>query len=183
VLHVRQSLRQGPSGLALGVTKTARSVRSLALPSITVDALRRHQRRQATAREKAADMWAVPNLNLVFPTVLGHPVNKRNYRDSLQRATKAAGIPGTWAPYELRHTWVSMCSDAGATDGAIADAAGNSARMIADVYRHPTTPVAQSHMLAMNGLFGGDDIVTNSYCTPIALSPDLAPADNLAKAV
>jgi hypothetical protein len=55
--------------------------------------------------------------------------------------------------------------------------------MIADVYRHPMSPVAKSHMLAMNGLFGGDDIVTDSYCTPIALSADFAPADDLAKAV
>jgi integrase len=113
VLHVRQALREGPSGLTLGATKTPRSARSLALPSITVDALLRHQTRQAMEREKAADMWAAPNLNLVFPTALGHPVNKRNYRDSLLRATKAAGIPGTWAPYELRHTWVSSAATRG----------------------------------------------------------------------
>jgi hypothetical protein len=40
------------------------------------------------------------------------------------------------------------------TDQAIADAAGNSERMIAEVYRHQTTPTIGTHVAAIDAQFG-----------------------------
>ncbi|MGI9613820.1 MAG: hypothetical protein ACR2QO_12975 [Acidimicrobiales bacterium] len=46
------------------------------------------------------------------------------------------GISPAASPYELRHTAISLHAEAGNSAWAIADWAGTSERMIADVYRH-----------------------------------------------
>ena len=125
-------------------------------------------------------MWT--EWNLMFPTAIGLPTDRYNYRHSLQRATRAMGIEGTWAPYELRHTWASMVSAEGVTNEAIADAAGNSARMIEDHYRHLTAPVVATHVAAMNSVFGGD-AAGKGYYTPITPIGDSAESAGLSKAV
>jgi integrase len=98
-------------------------------------------------------MWTDHDLNFVFPTSIGLPSDRNNYRHSLSRATAAAGLGADWTPYELRHTFVSLASAGGVSDQAIADAVGNSVRMVQEVYRHVTTPTVGGHVDAIDALF------------------------------
>jgi integrase len=123
------------------------------LPAVTVLALLAHRDRQEIERTEAGPAWT--DLGLVFPTSIGLPSDRNNYRHSLRRATEAAGLPGQWVPYELRHTFVSLASDGGVPTAALADAAGNSERMIEEDYRHPVAPTVSAHVGAMDAVFSG----------------------------
>jgi integrase len=152
-LAIRQALLKGPDGPIIGHTKTPRSVRTLDLPAVTVLALLAHRDRQDLERAEAGPAWM--ELGLVFPTSIGLPSDRNNYRHSLRRATTAAGLEGHWVPYELRHTFVSLASDGGVPTPALADAAGNSERMIEEVYRHQVAATIGGHVSAIEAILGG----------------------------
>ena len=105
-MEVWRSVREG------GDTKTRKSRRTLALPSRCVDALRK-QRAQQVADRLAAEAWQ--DTGLVFTTRGGMEIDAANVRQDLRRAL--AGVPGItpteWTPRELRHSFVSVLSDAG----------------------------------------------------------------------
>ncbi len=162
VLHVRQTLKvtndpSKPKGerqtLALGPTKTKASRRSLGLPTPVVAALRHHKGRQSAERLAAGPEWA-NDLGLVFTTASGRPINPAGLRHYFERWGKAAGIGGDWKPYEMRHTAVSLLSDAGVPIEQIADLAGHTTtRMVETVYRHRVTPTVGAAVSPMQRLF------------------------------
>ncbi|NYD44817.1 integrase [Actinomadura luteofluorescens] len=96
---------------AHGDTKTEKSRRTLELPLQAVDALRRHQTRQASDRLKAGPAWQ--ETGLVFCSTTGKPLDAANVRRGFRLITKKAGIGETWSPRELRHSFVSIMSDGG----------------------------------------------------------------------
>jgi integrase len=73
----RQLIRRRTDGdqIGFGPLKSARSARTLALPTTLVDALRRHRDRQTAERESAAS-WVDPRL--VFASAVGGPIDHRN---------------------------------------------------------------------------------------------------------
>ena len=53
-----------------------------------------------------------------------------------------SGVEGRWTPYEMRHTAVSLLSDAGVPPEQIADLLGHvDTRMVLLTYRHAVVPV------------------------------------------
>ena len=71
-------------------------------------------------------------------------------------AIKQAGIPGTWTPRELRHTFVSLMSDSGVPVEEIARLAGHATSRTTElVYRHQLRPVMEKGAQAMDALFHG----------------------------
>ena len=71
-----------------------------------------------------------------------------------RRACDRAGI-GAFHPHELRHSWVSLLSDAGVDIEAIADAAGHSSSTVTrEVYRHRIAPELSAAAVAMDRIFG-----------------------------
>ncbi len=51
---------------------------------------------------------------LVFPSQVGTRADASHIRRSFRKVVAAAGLdPGEWAPRELRHSFVSLLSDAG----------------------------------------------------------------------
>ncbi len=138
-----------------GDTKTRKSRRTLALASLCVDALRVQRVQQAKDRLAAGERWT--ETGLVFTTRLGTGMDAANVRRDLRRALALVpGLdPADWTPRELRHSFVSLLSDAGVPLGDIAQLVGHSGTTVTElVYRHQIRPVIQTGATVMDRLFG-----------------------------
>ena len=80
-----------------------------------------------------------------------------NVRRDFRRAL--ASVPGLnpeeWTPRELRHSFVSLLSDAGVPIEDVSRLVGHSSTSVTElVYRHQIRPVIQSGATIMDRLFG-----------------------------
>ncbi len=117
--------------------KNDRARRTITLPAVTVEALRRHRTAQ-NAERLAASRWV--DDRLVFCTTDGTPLEPTKVRSNLARITEAAGL-GVIRPNELRHSAASILSDAGVPLEVIADVLGHTnTRMLELTYRHSVRP-------------------------------------------
>ena len=69
-----------------------------------------------------------------------------------------AGLnPSEWTPRELRHSFVSLLSDAGVPLEQISQLVGHSGTTVTElVYRHQLRPVIQTGAIVMDQLFSGN---------------------------
>ncbi|GAA1011351.1 site-specific integrase [Acrocarpospora pleiomorpha] len=145
-IYVWRSVRVG------GDTKTKKSRRTLEIPTLAADALRRHHTRQAKRRLKAGKVWQ--DHNMVFATRVGTPMDAANVRRSFQRITTNAGIGTGWTPRELRHSFVSIMSDHGVSIETIADLVGHAGTRVTEaVYRLQLRPEITKGAETMNIIF------------------------------
>ncbi len=114
--------------------KTKKSARSLQLDDVTVGRLLAWQSKQSVLRKTARNAWL--DLDIVASTARGNPVDRHSLARSLRSLCARCEIDPPISPYELRHTAITMQADAGHSSWEIADWAGTSESMIADVYRH-----------------------------------------------
>ena len=149
-LMVWRSVRSG------GDTKTRKSRRTLELPQRCVDVLVLHREQQAKVREQAAGTWQ--DNEPVFPSRVGTPADASHVRRSFRKVTEAAGLnPSDWTPRELRHSFVSLMSDAGVPIEKIARLVGHSDTTTAEtVYRKQIRPVITGGAEIMDRLFPRD---------------------------
>ena len=151
-VEVWRSVRQG------GDTKTRKSKRTLALPELCVEALRRQRAQQAAERLAAGDQWE--DTDLVFTTALGTAMDAANVRRDFRRALRLVpGLdPRDWTPRELRHSFVSLLSNAGVPVEQISQLVGHRGTTVTElVYRHQLRPVLQTGATVMDQLFGADN--------------------------
>jgi integrase len=152
VLKVRHSLKRERTGLRLGAPKTPRSRRTLAMPGVALDALRRRHTAQLAERLQAGPRWL--DTGLVFTTSVGSMIDPNNFRRHFGRLSEAAGV-GHWTPNEMRHSAVSLLSAAEVPLEDIADLVGHDGtRMTGGVYRHVLAPVNTKAVAPMDKLFG-----------------------------
>lgn len=146
-IELWRSVREG------GDTKTRLSRRTLSLPELCVEALTGHQQSQKEARERAGDRWA--DNDLVFSTASGGRADAANIRRSLRAVAEKAGLdPTAWTPRELRHTFVSLMSDAGVPLEDIARMVGHRNTTVTElVYRKQLRPIMTEGTDTMNRLF------------------------------
>lgn len=144
---VWRSVRSG------GDTKTKRSRRTLALPQRCVDALREHQIRQSALKQQAGGRWQ--DHDLVFPSRVGTTWDASHVRREFRPVVEAAGLdPQNWTPRELRHSFVSLLSDAGVPVEQIARLVGHSGTATTEaVYRKQIRPVLTEGADAMDRIF------------------------------
>jgi len=121
--------------------KTRRSHRTVRIDQITVATLQRWRQIQERYEAKAGPAWSNAD-DLVVTSRLGTPINQRNVYRSLDRACERAGIVPAISPYDLRHTAITLQVENGHSAHKVADWAGTSERMIADVYRHKLDEVS-----------------------------------------
>jgi integrase len=144
-IHVWRSTR------AHGDVKTVKSRRTLEIAPQAVGALRRRQAQQECDREAARQLWH--ETGLVFTTSVGTEMDSHNIRRSMRRLTKAAGLGESWTPRELRHTFVSIASEAGVPIEEIAALAGHSTTRTTElVYRKELRPVLRTGAAVMGEL-------------------------------
>jgi integrase len=136
-----------------GDTKTRKSRRSLAIPVRAVRALRRQQTRQAATRKRVGDRWQ--DNDLVFASEVGTELDRHNVLRGFRRILKAAGLNGNdWTPRELRHSFVSLLSDAKVPIEVISRLVGHSGTAVTErVYRHQIRPVVEEAATEMNRIF------------------------------
>lgn len=149
-IEVWHSIRRG------GDTKTCRSRRTLALPQRCIDVLRKRRAEQDGERLLAGDQWH--DSGLVFTTMLGTQMDAANVRRDFRHALELVpGIhPDEWTPRDLRHSFVSLLSDAGVPIEEISRLVGHSGTTVTElVYRHQLRPVIQTGATIMDQLFGG----------------------------
>lgn len=91
--------------LVIGDTKTEDSDHTIPLPKITQRVLRKHRDRQATERAQAGDLWI--EHDLVFPSVIGTPMEPRNLNRHFNGIRIRAGYPHVRL-HDFRHTVVSL---------------------------------------------------------------------------
>lgn len=156
VIHLRESLRADG---VLGALKAGARRRSLAVPVAVAEAIRRHRVLQLAEEQEAGEDWTTTFADLgglVWPSRVGTPINPSNLRRSFAALRVRAGVEGKWTPYSLRHTAVSLLSDAGVSPERIADLLGHvDIRMVMSVYRHTVTPVVDTAATALDDVLGG----------------------------
>lgn len=114
--------------------KTRSADRTLRLADDTMEILGRWRSEQVQRKTEAGSAWV--ETELVVTTPIGTPVNFYAVPQALQALCERVGVSPTVSPYELRHTAITFQAEASHSAWAIADWAGTSERMIADVYRH-----------------------------------------------
>jgi len=92
----------------------------------------------------------------VFASQAGTELDAHNVRRAFRRIVRAAGLPPEdWTPRELRHSFVSLLSDAGMSTEDISRLVGHSSSVITEtVYRHQLKPVLEDGATAMDVIFG-----------------------------
>jgi integrase len=150
-IMVWRSVRAG------GDTKAKKSRRTLALPQRCVDVLRLHKTVQDQIRCAAGQSWQ--EHDLVFPSRVGTPADPADVRRSFRAVIKAAGLDDqSWTPRELRHSFVSLLSDAGVPIEQIARLVGHSDTTTTEtIYRKQIRPVVVDGAQAMDRLFPSEE--------------------------
>jgi integrase len=147
VIMVWRSVRAGSD------TKTRKSGRTLELPQRCTDALRLHRDRQDQIRMRAGDRWH--DNDLVFASRVGTALWAGNVRRSFRAVLTAAGLDSAdWTPRELRHSFVSLMSDAGVPIEKITRLVGHTGMTTTEtVYRKQIRPVVIGGAEVMDSLF------------------------------
>ena len=121
------------------------------LPEAAVEAFRQQRQQQQKDRGAPGDHWA-NDLNLVFTTDVGTPLDPSNVRRSLKHVAARAEL-GHIHPHLLRHAAASLLSAAGVPLEDIADTLGHrSVTVTAEIYRHPIAPIRSGHLEAMSAV-------------------------------
>ncbi|MBC9716860.1 site-specific integrase [Streptomyces sp. TRM66268-LWL] len=91
--------------LVHGETKTEASTATLPLPEICVTALRLRQKVQESARKAAGELWS--DLDFVFTTRTGTPIDPRNFNRQFANRSAKAGVRRIRL-HDTRHTCGSL---------------------------------------------------------------------------
>lgn len=155
-LRIEQQVLALPAGLTFAPPKTRRSERTIALDAGTVAALRRHRDAQQVERAVAGDSYR--DLDLVFCTETGEPINPHRITEWFRRLRDAAGIPvGT--PHTLRHTMATTA-------------------LSGNPNADPPVPPVPLHIVAAR--LGDDPRTTLGVYSHLLPSSDIAAADAVA---
>lgn len=127
---------------------------TLRLPERCVSALSAHLDRQLEQRRRARLPWS--EADLVFATRSGGALDAANVRRAFRTVAARAGLDAqVWTPRELRHSFVSLLSDAGLSIEEIARLVGHRGSVVTEaVYRKQLRPVITEGAETMDRIFG-----------------------------
>jgi integrase len=133
VLSVTQTLEQTATGVAFKEPKTERSRRTIALPSLAADALRRHKAKQAEQRLKLGSIYA--DHDLICCRDDGKPLDPHGLTNAFRKASRRLGLNIRF--HDLRHSHISHLLAAGVHPKVASERAGHaSISTTLDIYSH-----------------------------------------------
>jgi integrase len=151
VLRVERTLQRIGGALRLDEPTTERSKRTVRLPAVCVEALRRHQERQAEERA-AAHYWV--DTGLVFTTKIGTAIDPRNVNRWLAELCSRAGVRSI-RPHDLRHTCASLLLAQGVPARVVMEILGHSQIAVTmDIYSHVLPAMQDDAAERMDGALG-----------------------------
>ncbi len=123
------------------------------MPKRCVIALRLHRMRQRAVKVASGQRWQ--EHGLVFASQVGTELDAHNVRRQFRKVVAAAGlIAEEWTPREMRHSFVSLLSDAKVPLEDISRLCGHSGTAVTEqVYRHQIRPVMVEAATAMDQIF------------------------------
>jgi len=141
-LTVRRSLARTADGRwAFGEPKSARSRRTIPLPSTAADGLRRQRDRQDAAREAVGSAWQDRD-GLVFTDAAGRPLLGPRVSYAFQRARAAVGLPPVRF-HDLRHSAATLMLAEGVPLAVISQWLGHSSIGITASHYAAVVPTLQ----------------------------------------
>jgi integrase len=163
-VRVRQQLQRVGKRLVLQELKTAKSRRTLTLPTVCIDALKKHRTRQREERLKSGKRWV--DSGLVFTTyrlcregkgegmAVGAGLHPRNVLRALHAILKSAELPSKRF-HDLRHSAASCLIAEGVSLAEVSMLLGHSElRVTADFYTHLQKQTAAKAAAHMDAIFG-----------------------------
>ena len=112
-IEIRQSLQKVGGRFRLLEPKTARSLHTIGITDIAIDSLREHRGRQLLEAVDVGSAWT-NDLNLVFTTTIGTPLDKTNEtKRELRPLLKRAGLSTKLRFHDLRHSATSFALSQG----------------------------------------------------------------------
>ena len=133
--------------------KSAKSRRVVVLPTIAVDALKKHRVRQMEERLRLGEVWQ--DYGFVFTTETGTPVHKSNLLNrSFFPLLAKAGLPKVRF-HDLRHTCATLLLSEGIHPRLVQEQLGHSQiSLTLDTYSHVLPALQKECGAAMDRLFG-----------------------------
>ncbi|RXZ80996.1 site-specific integrase [Paenibacillaceae bacterium] len=133
-IHIRQSYTRGEKGHIFQEPKTKAGIRVIALPQITVNALKKQ--RVLQAEDKLAADPAYKDLGLVTQTKNGSPVNPYYFESCWLDMLRKSGLPKIRF-HDLRHTHASLLLQQNVHPKVVSERLGHSSVGITlDRYSH-----------------------------------------------
>lgn len=127
--------------------------RRLPLPSVTIEALKTHRKRQLEERLLAGDRWQ--ELDLVFPSTIGTPLDPNNVSNRFKALARRAGLPEEITLHSLRHSCVSFLVAQKVETRLIMEILGHSQiSTTMDLYAHILPAAKREAANAMDATFG-----------------------------
>lgn len=120
---VRAALKAVKTEVHFVEPKSARSRRTIALPSTVVKSLNRHRVRQLEARLAAGQRWQ--DSGLVFSTPIGTPLDGRNVTRAFKGILVSYGLPSIRI-HDLRHSCATLLLMQGVSPRVVMETLGHS---------------------------------------------------------
>ena len=148
-VNVRRALDRRRAGdFEFKATKSRRSRRTIPLPSVCVQALLEHRRRQAQERLSAGEKWT--DHDLVFTTRTGGPLDRTQVSRQFARLLEKAGVEHRRL-YDCRHTAASLLLAQGIAPRIVMETLGHSSYALTmETYTHVMPEVMRDAADAMD---------------------------------
>ncbi len=153
-LTVQRTLQRYGGAFHLDEPKTERSRRTVPLPPLCVEALRRHRAMQAEERLRVGAAWQ-GQWGLVFCTALGEPLSGFAVTRHFQAALARAGLPRQRF-HDTRHDAASFMLALGVPLRVVMEVLGHSQiHVTANTYAHIALDIQRDALSGVGALLGG----------------------------
>ena len=156
----RQVQRQKGKGIVYTEPKSAAGRRSVVLGTGTIEKLREHFQTQQLERQVVGDQWQ--DHDLIFPSVVGTPLDHRNVLKVFKEFLVQAGLPKVRF-HDLRHTAATLMLQEGVHPKVVQERLGHSdISLTLNTYSHVLPSMQEEAAEAVDNLITLIDVSARS---------------------